>query len=142
MAIRDRWLLGFSWLNVFYMEVFLLFGLCTAPFLFDPFANDVQYILIYILGWPIVLHYLDDFFTILPPGTDLGPYKAQFKLICDLFGLGQNVKKEGSGTMLDFLRIEMDSIAMEARLPEEKLAKAMKLVAAAALSSHSLVLSN
>ena len=138
MAIRDRWLLGFSWLNVFYMEAFLPFGLCTSPFFFDPFAKAVHYIFIYILDWPIVLHYLDDSFTILSPGADPGPYKAQFKLICDLLGLRQNVKKEGSGTTLNFLGIETGSTAMEVRLPEDKLAKATKLVAAA-LSSHSLL---
>ena len=78
VAISDRWLLGFQWLDIFYMEAFLPFGLRTAPFLFDLFAKALHYILAYVLGWHIVLHYLDDFFTIFPPGTDPAPHKVEW----------------------------------------------------------------
>ena len=70
VAMQGQWLLGSQWLDVFYMEAFLPFGLRTAPFLFDLSAKAVHCILVGVLSWSIVLHYLDDFLTILPPGTD------------------------------------------------------------------------
>ena len=65
IVIRNRWLLNFQWLNVFYMKIFLFFDLRIVFFLFDLFAKTFHYILICVLNWNIVLHYFDDFFIIL-----------------------------------------------------------------------------
>ena len=129
VAMSDRMLLGFHWLEVFYMELFLPFGLRTAPFLFDLFAKAVRYILAQVFGWRILLHYLDDFFTVLGPGEDPDPYKLTWGDVTTLLGLRSNVKKESAGTLIDFLGILFDSVSMEARLPPQKHARAMKLVA-------------
>ena len=137
-AICDRWLLGFQWLEIFYMEAFLPFGLRTAPFLFDLFAKALHFILAYVLGWHIVLNYLDDFFTIFPPGTDPKPRMAEWQALCERLGLHTNSKKEESGTSLDFLGIELDPVAMEARLPIEKLVRARALVTNALSLQHLL----
>ena len=96
VASCDRWLLGFQWSDVFYMEAFLPFGLRTAPFLFDLFAKALHFILIHVLGWSIVLHYLDDFFTIFPPGTDPKPRMAEWAALYLLLGLHTNAAKEVS----------------------------------------------
>ena len=138
VAICDRWLLGFQWLEIFYMEAFLPFGLRTAPFIFDLFARALHWILARVLGWSIVLHYLDDFFTIFPSGTDPEPRMAEWRALCLLLGIQTNAKKEEWGTSLEFLDILLDSIKMEARLPEAKLTRAKELVATALKSQHLL----
>lgn len=48
IAIADRWLLRFLWNEVIYKKCFLPFGLRTAPFIFDLFAKDFNWILIEI----------------------------------------------------------------------------------------------
>ena len=131
VTMSDRWLLGFYWDDIFYTELFLPFGLRTASFLFDLFAKGVRYILAQVCRWRIVLHYLDDFFTILAPLTDSKSYKRTWRGLCERLDLRTNDKKETSDTLINFLSIEFDSMLMEARLPSSKHARAMKLVAAA-----------
>lgn len=78
VAISDRWLLGFQWDNVFYMEDYLPFGLRTAPFLFDIFAKVLHWMLVHLFNWRILLYYLDDFFTVLQSFTDPALYQQQW----------------------------------------------------------------
>jgi len=131
VAISDRWLLGFQWDDVFYMEDFLPFGLRIAPFLFDLFAKALHWMLMHLFKWRILLHYLDDFFAILKPFIDPALYQEQWDWICDFLGLRGNEKKTQTGTVVEFLGIELDSMAMEARLPIAKLQRARDLVVAA-----------
>lgn len=105
------------------MERYLPFGLRTSPFLFDLFARALNWIMIAILGWSFVLHYLDDFFAILPPQANAEPYCRDFDLVCSQLGLVINHSKDIMGTKADFLGIEPDSILMQARRPPDKLAR-------------------
>ena len=66
VATSDQWLLGFHCDDRYWMERYLPFGLRTAPFIFDLFAKALNWILIAVLYWFIVLHYLDDFFRHSP----------------------------------------------------------------------------
>lgn len=128
VAISDRWLLGFSWLGIYYIECFLPFGLRTAPLLFDLFARGLHYILAVELCWSIVLYYIDNFLTILRPYTDPAAYKSEFEATCQMLGLKRHPDEEESGTCIEFLGIELDTVAMEARLPLKKLERARQLV--------------
>lgn len=71
VALSDRWLLGFFWEGLYYQEKFLPFGIRTAPFLSDLFAIALNGILIVVFSWTTLLHYLDDFLTILPAAADI-----------------------------------------------------------------------
>lgn len=122
VAESDWWLLGFSWKNVYFVERFLPFGLRTSPYLFDLFAKGLNWILI-TAGWQ-TLHYLDDFFAVLDSVLSADAYESFFSSICAKLGFKINGKKSVRGTCVEFLGIEIDTIAMEARLPEEKLLKA------------------
>ena len=68
--------------------------------------------------------YLDDFPTIGPPGSaDCG---RTLYLIIDCRYLGIPLaleKEEGPATMLDFLGITLDTVQMEAWLPDDKLSR-------------------
>ena len=64
----DWELLGMQWNSMFYVDTCLPFGLRSAPFLFNEFADTLEWILKnnYNLKW--VLHYLDDYVLAGPPG--------------------------------------------------------------------------
>ena len=124
VATSDQWLLGFYCDGHYWMERYLPFGLRTAPFLFDLFAKALNWILISVLGWTIILHYLDDFFAILSPTDDAVAYGQQFDDLCAQLGLTVNHSKDIMGTIADFLGIEFDSSLLQARLPPDKLARA------------------
>lgn len=122
VAESDWWLLYFMWEDKFYFERFLPFGLRTSPYLFDLFAKGLNWMLINA-QWR-ALHYLDDFFTVLESDLLADAYEKHFATLCATLGLKVNEDKNVRGTRVEFLGIEIDSLAMEARLPENKLQKA------------------
>ncbi len=129
VAFSDQHLLGFFCDNSYWLERFLPFGLRTSPFLFDLFAKGVNWVLFAVLHWSVVLHYLDDFFAILPSWADAEAYGRQFDKLCDDLGLTVTHTKDILGTIADFLGIELDSTLMQARLPPDKLERARRTVA-------------
>lgn len=64
VAHHMQWLLGFEWKKHYYQETCLPFGLCTAPFIFNVFAEAFHWMLESFIGW-CVEHYLDDFIATL-----------------------------------------------------------------------------
>ncbi len=117
----DYWLLLFTWDGVTYADIFLPFGLCTAPFLFNMFAEGLHWILEYMYNQSLV-HYLDDF--LLVGGED----HSLFSQVCDHLGLEEKTSKAMDGHVVDFTGIELDSELMIARLPQDKLDRATKAV--------------
>ena len=72
----------------------------------------------------MVHHYLDDFLTLGPPATDTCQNNLEsIKYICQLLGVPLALEKvEGPSIQLTILGITLDTIHMEARLPDDKLA--------------------
>jgi hypothetical protein len=125
---QDWWLLGFQWDDAWWYDKFLPFGLRTSPFIFDLFSSGLNWILQNELGWAGVLHYLDDFLAVLAPHLDATRYAEDFDSLCKDLGFTVKQKKSYTGTCTDFLGLEIDTAAMEARLPSDKHAKALLLV--------------
>lgn len=132
VAPHQRWLLGFQWENRYYQEEVLSFGLRTAPFLFNLVAEAFHWILEAWLGWEL-FHYLDDFIRVVPDGYkhQLRTDDSHFHQLTHFLGIPENSDKEVQGTTVTVLGIEIDTIALEARLPPEKLAKARLLTSKA-----------
>ena len=129
VALSDRHL-GFQWQGLTYVETCLSFGLRTAPFIFNLFAEAFEWILASFFRW-IVRHYLDDFIFILRAGAKAAEIRAvhdDYDSITFELGWPQNRSKDQSGTKIDVLGIEVDTWRMEARLPPKKLAKALHQV--------------
>ena len=82
----DYWLLIFEWQGKFYVDMFLPFGLRTAPRIFNLFMEALHWVFETFEEWN-VMHYLDDFLLVFPPGTDITPYSWQFDEILATFGL-------------------------------------------------------
>lgn len=142
VAEDNQHLLAFQWTDSTYVECCLPFGLATAPFLFNLFAEALHWILQCLLPAFHINHYLDDFITITQPPSVSDPtglFDEVYNRVTDYLRIPRNTKKDQQGTCVTVLGIQIDSIAMEARLPPEKLCRAT-LDAATALNAASLSL--
>ncbi|KAI9038001.1 uncharacterized protein KD926_011433 [Aspergillus affinis] len=141
-AEDNQHLLAFQWYNSTYVECCLPFGLATAPFLFNLFAETLHWILQCLLPIFYINHYLDDFIAITQSPSMSDPVNFSdevYNRVTDYLHIPRNTKKDEQGTCVTVLDIQLDSTTMEARLPPEKLCCAT-LNAAASLNVPSLSL--
>ncbi len=119
---EDRWLLGMKWRDKVFVETALPFGLHSAPKIFTGAADALEWLLRQE-GVGSIMHYLDDFLLIRSPRSlecaqRLDTILAMFERLDVPVALD---KLEGPATVLTFLGIETDTVAMQLRLPHEKL---------------------
>jgi Reverse transcriptase (RNA-dependent DNA polymerase) len=119
ICIQDHQYLIFEWNGRFYVDLFLPFGLRTAPFIFNLFAEALHWILQNEFGW-VVHHYLDDFIIFLTNDIHSHQVGIQFQAICSQLGFNVAEDKSIEGTQVEYLGITIDSEKMEARLPQNK----------------------
>ena len=128
----DTPLLGFHWKDQYYSELFLPFGLRTAPYLFNLFAEVFHWVLENEFtneGKRVeIIHYLDDFLIIAPPEACPEGYSRKFATICERVGLTIKTSKNEEGVVASFAGIELDTKNMVIRLPKTKLEKARTTV--------------
>ncbi|KAK9848349.1 hypothetical protein MYU51_016749 [Penicillium brevicompactum] len=115
VAEDNQHLLDFQWNDSTYVECCLPFGLATAPY--DFVAT----------------------FKSLSVSDPTGPFDRVYNGVTDYLRIPRNTKKDQQGTCVTVSGVQIDSIAMEARLSPDKLCRAT-LDAAAALSAASLSL--
>ncbi len=126
----DRWLLGMRWEGGVFVETALPFGLRSAPKIFTAVADALEWI-VRQEGVRSILHYLDDYLLVGPPGS-MECARNLDTLLTTFDRLGVPValpKLEGPTTTLTFLGIEIDSMALQLRLPQTKLQELRALVA-------------
>ena len=108
------------------MDTCLPFGLRSAPALFNHFAEALDWIMANNYGAQL-LHYLDDFLLVGPPGKDTcQEAMSRMLTVCDQLGIPvaspvASEKLEGPTTALTFLGIVLDTSAQQLRLPPDKL---------------------
>ena len=126
----DQRLLGVAWDDTVYIDKALPFGLRSAPKIFSALTDAMMWML-HEKGIDLALHYLDDFLVMGPPGTPLCGQSLEAVLgLCDELGFPVAPEKtEGPSTMLTFLGIEIDSVAEQVRLPQDKLARLLATIA-------------
>ena len=125
----DHNLLGLSWDNMYYYDKTLPMGCRSSCAIFEAFSTAVEWIAKNELKVAGIAHILDDFLIIsnsMNQGyTDL----LGFQTMCETLGIPLAPEKtEGPASSLTFAGIELDTIARTARLPAEKLEKAIALV--------------
>jgi len=125
---EDWHLLGFSFEGTFYYERVLPFGLRSSCRLWDMFAAALHFLCETKLGVAVpqfVIHYVDDFLFVIDPvgGGEADRAILQGALsLCRELGIPMaEAKTEGPTTCLTFLGIELDTVAMEARLDAARL---------------------
>ena len=118
----DQRLLAVQWKRSTFVDCVLPFGLRSAPKIFSAIIDAIMWIL-REKGVKQALHYLDDFLIVgLPNSRECHIALASTLSTCE--GLGFPVapdKTEGPTTSLVFLGIEIDTVASQLRLPQDKL---------------------
>ena len=125
----DKSLLAMQWAGQINFDTRLLFGLRSAPKIFTAVADALQWVLLK-QGVSWVAHYLDDYITMGPPEADTYAKNLDIMLAtCTRLGVPTAPGKcEGPATSLVFLGFELDTQAMEVRLPQQKLQRTLHLV--------------
>lgn len=97
IALAHRWLMGFEWHGQYYVETCLSFGLRTAPFLFNMFAEGLHWLLLLLLPYLHLRHYPDDFIAVAPlADADLVPqFCNTWDQLTDFLGFTRNPSKDG-----------------------------------------------
>lgn len=117
---RYRRVLGFKWRDKYYRFTHMIFGLSTAPAIWQ-YSMDRVCDYLRSLGLNVIV-YLDDFLLIADSEATCS---AQLKLMYDelaSLGLSVNFKKTlGPSQSIHYLGLEIDSVRMELRVPDYKL---------------------
>ena len=94
---------------------------CT---IFERFSTALEWAAKQIFQADEIIHVLDDFLLIAKSKQSCRNLLSRFISICNYLGVPIAPEKTvGPETELIFVRITLDSVCMEARLPEEKLEK-------------------
>lgn len=120
VAPRDFPQLGMEWQGKFFFDKCLPMGCSSSCNIFETFSTALEWIAKDTLRASSVLHILDDFLFIAPSEA-----KCQVDLcVCRRIGVPiADEKTMGPTNALQFAGITLDTALMEARLPEDKLAK-------------------
>jgi hypothetical protein len=129
---EDRALLGLRWKDKYYYELVLPFGLRTSGYRWEMYAAALHFFFEKHLGVHLVIHYVDDFLLVAPPG-DTAAAEAQrdaVEALCLKLGaVLEHKKRVGPTTCLEFLGIELDTVAMSMRLTSKRIAALRELLA-------------
>ena len=120
--LKNRRLLGMKWHGDFYVDMVLPFGIRSAPYIFTCTADLVEWIAKENYDVNFLMHYLDDFYTLGPPGSSICQHNLDKSI--DYFSklaipLHPN-KLEGMSMCMTVPGIELDSINLQAHLPKDK----------------------
>ena len=122
-------LLGFQYDNQFYYDKVLPMGLRSSCAIFETFSKALHRIMQTKFQVQSVSHILDDFLFISQHRTICNKYLQDFLWLCD--NLGVPIKQEKTilpQTQIEAHGILLDSIHMQARLPQDKVQKARDLL--------------
>ncbi|KAJ5343427.1 uncharacterized protein N7506_003251 [Penicillium brevicompactum] len=103
VAEDNQHLLAFQWNDCTYVECCLPFGLATAPFLFNLFAEALHWIIQCLLAVFYINHYLDDFIAIIrsPSVSDpIGPFDEVYNGVTAYLRIPRNTKRTNKGHVL------------------------------------------
>jgi len=137
---EDRALLGLRWQEQYYYEVVLPFGLRTSGYRWEEFAEALHFLLERRLGIQLVIHYVDDFLLVAPPGEFA--YATQQRQRVEEYCRSRlrlpfaDEKTTGPTTQVVFLGIQIDTDAMECRLTDERVSKLRSLLQAWGNHTH------
>ena len=125
----DHYLLGFSWEDQVYYYKVAAMGCSSSCLTFEVFSTAVQWILKNHFCVKFISHILDDFMFFAPTKEQCLQYLNAFQSLASDINLPLNHDKTVAPTQCAVLHgIEVDTIKMEARLPQQKIEKAYHLL--------------
>ena len=118
-----------SMVCLYYVDMFLPFGLHSSPALFNENADALQYAM-QINKMQDLVHYLNDYFTVGPPDSLVCANNITTMIaMCEELGFAVNTKKvTKSTTTTNFLRVDIDSVTMEAKIDPSCLSETISLL--------------
>ena len=126
---QDHYLLGMKWRGQYYYDRCLPMGAASSCKTFETFSTAIEWIAQQKLNIDYIIHLLDDFLLVAPSYDSCTKQLDRFLQFCSAIGLPMAPEKTcGPSTTLSFAGIELDTIALEARLPQEKLHKCIELI--------------
>ncbi|CAJ0956117.1 unnamed protein product [Ranitomeya imitator] len=116
-------LLGCFWDGGFFVDCCLPMGCSISCAYFEAFSTFLEWVVKDVPGIRSCSHYLDDFLFIGPAeSADCSILLHTMESVAKNFGVPLvEDKTVGPVTVLNFLGIEIDTVAMECRLPADKL---------------------
>lgn len=118
-----------KWRQNYYYFVRLCFGSRSSPKIFDNLSIAICWIASHNYKIPIILHLLDDFLTIQPPGSSGERTMALLTMIFNKLNIPISQKKTvGPVTCLEYLGVILDTTKMEARLPQDKVERIIEFI--------------
>lgn len=121
----EHHLLGFHWKGAFYNDCVLAMGASSSCQIFETFSTSLQWIMSTKFGISGLSHLLDDF-VFIGKADSQECFSALQTFLCLANTLGVPIKKEKTVmpcTRLTIYGIELDSVEMVARLPQDKVVK-------------------
>lgn len=117
----DRFLLGMQWRGNFFFDLALPFGLRSAPYIFTAIADLLEWTVKCNYRVDFLEHYLDDFHTLDSPDSSQFKHNLAtcIKLLSDWGAPLHPDKLEGPSVVMTVIGIELDSLALQARLAQE-----------------------
>ena len=113
---------GITWQGQFYFDKCLPMGCSSSCRIFEAFSSALHAIIQARIPNTMVIHVLDDFLFISPSQQDCFIALNHFKHICHLIGVPLAPEKTiGPSQSLPFLGINLDTVKMEASLPQDKI---------------------
>ena len=115
--------------HLYYIDLFLPFGLHISPALFNEYADTLLYAM-KANKVQDLLHYLDDYFTVGPPHSLVCANNISAMITtCEELGFAVNPKKVTKlATTTNFLGIDIDSVTMEAQIDQTHLYETVSLL--------------
>ena len=128
---EDYDLLGISWQGLYYYDRCMPMGCSSSCRTFEMFSTALEWTAQKKLHIPYILHLLDDFLIVSPSQASCQHQLDNFLMFYRYLGIPMAPEKTvGPSTTLAFAGIELDTVLMEARLPQEKLDKCRELLSA------------
>lgn len=128
---EDYPLLGMKWQGNYYFDRCLPMGCRSSCAIFERFSTALEWAAKQIFQADEIIHVLDDFLLIAKSKQSCENLLSRFISLCNYLGVPIAPEKTvGPETELPFVGITLDSIRMEARLPEEKLEKCRMMLRA------------
>lgn len=123
-------LLGCQVDGCYYYDACLPMGCSISCHYFELFSTFLDWAVCFEAGSRSVTHYLDDFFFVSPGGSGQCQFLLDtFRFLMLRFGVPLSAEKtQGPTTVLSFLGIEIDTVNMVFRLPQDKLHKLSELI--------------
>lgn len=120
---------GAKWKNKYYFYTRLAFGSRSSPKIFDMLSSAITWILKNKFQLTHTLHLLDDFLVIDHPLHEADRSMAILTMLFNKLRLPIAPHKTvGPAHALEYLGIILDTVAMEARLPDNKLVRLRGMV--------------